>query len=64
MSGANISRAIDTRPLLGEIARIWQQIHPYYLTWPEIFALLHVLCGITERLDATHQREREVDDRR
>jgi hypothetical protein len=47
----NVSHALDTRPILGEIARQWQRIHPHDLTMPEALTLLGVLYDITERLD-------------
>ncbi|MCV7381457.1 hypothetical protein BST11_16950 [Mycobacterium alsense] len=51
MSDTTVSYALDTRPLLGEVARLWQRIAPFDLTVPEIFALMHVLQGIADRLD-------------
>jgi hypothetical protein len=47
----NVSRALDLRPILGEIAKRWQRIHPYDLTVSEILSLLSVLTSITDRLD-------------
>jgi hypothetical protein len=47
----NASHALDLRPILGEIARQWQQIHPGDLTAPEALNLLGVLSDIAERLD-------------
>ncbi|GJO43083.1 hypothetical protein DAVIS_04533 [Mycobacterium marinum] len=40
---------VDLRPLLGEIARLWPQIHPGDLTAPQALRLLGVLTEITER---------------
>jgi hypothetical protein len=50
---ANVSHALDLRPILGEIARQWQQIHPGDLTAPEALNLLGVLSDITERVSVT-----------
>lgn len=41
---------IDLSPVLGEIARRWQGIHPGHLTAPEALRLLNVLCDIGDRL--------------
>ncbi|GAA2776930.1 hypothetical protein GCM10010533_13730 [Mycolicibacterium pallens] len=38
-------------PLLGEIARHWQRIHPGDLTAPEALRLLGVLTDISERIE-------------
>ena len=46
----DISHALDTRPLLGEIARMWRQIAPHDLTTPEILSVLAVLTAVTDRL--------------
>ena len=48
----NVSHALELRPVLGDIARQWQRIHPYDLTVPEALSLLSFLTGITDRLDA------------
>jgi hypothetical protein len=48
---SNVSHALDLRPVLGEIARQWQRIHPHDLAAPEALALLSVLTKITQRLD-------------
>ena len=57
-STAEVSHALDTRPILGEIARQWQRIHPHDLTMPEALTLLGVLYEITERLDTAATRGR------
>ena len=44
----NVSSALDTRPILGEIARQWQRIHPRDLTMPEALTLLAALYDITD----------------
>jgi hypothetical protein len=43
---------VDLSPILGEIARFWQQVHPYDLTAREALLLLAVITEITDRLDA------------
>ncbi|MCV7005663.1 hypothetical protein [Mycobacterium gordonae] len=40
---------LDLRPILGDIARLWPQIHPGDLTAPEALRLLGVLADITDR---------------
>jgi hypothetical protein len=44
----NVSHALDLRPILGEIARQWQQIHPGDLTPPQALNLLGALYDITD----------------
>ncbi|WP_204080757.1 hypothetical protein [Mycobacterium riyadhense] len=46
----NVSCALDLRPILGEIARRWQHLHPGDLTAPEALRLLGVLTEIGDRL--------------
>jgi hypothetical protein len=48
----DVSYALDLRPVLGEIARQWQRIHPSDLTVSEALQLVDVLYAITDRLDA------------
>ena len=42
----------DLTPLLGDIARRWQRIHPADLNVIEALSLLQALTTITDRLDA------------
>jgi hypothetical protein len=42
---------VDLSPILGEIARFWQQVHPGDLTAREALRLLAVITQITDRLD-------------
>lgn len=41
---------VDLAPVLGEIARLWPQIHPGDLTPSEALRLLSVLSDVTDRL--------------
>jgi hypothetical protein len=43
---------VDLSPILGEIAREWERIHPRDLTASEALSLLGVITRITDRLDA------------
>lgn len=45
-------RAEGLRPILGEIARRWQRIHPKDLIASEALQLLGLLTEITDRIDA------------
>jgi hypothetical protein len=56
MTDTNISHALDTTPLLTELAwqldRLRREIHPRDLTVPEALSLLSALWDITDRLEA------------
>jgi hypothetical protein len=60
MSDNAVSHALDTRPLLAELARLLKrlrdEIHPYDLTMTEILDLLTPLYAITDRLDTNDRR--------
>lgn len=43
-----VSRVPDLRPILGEIARLWPQIHPGDLTAPQALKLLGAPTEIVE----------------
>jgi hypothetical protein len=57
----NVSHALDLRPILGEIARQWQQLNPGDLTAPEALRILGVLYDITDRLDRGSCRPEAYD---
>lgn len=42
---------VDLTPILGQIAREWERIHPFDLTAREAVCLLAVITEITDRLD-------------
>jgi hypothetical protein len=52
---AEVSHALDLRPILGEIARLWPTIHPGDLTAPEALRLLGVLYDVTDRKSCGHE---------